>query len=172
MERIERRKNPAIRKVLRWLLLLAVMIAVVYGYTRIPYFVVKQNMTLQYNYTYKSYDEVLAKREKYLTEEYFSVYSTYDSVIQQIQFIKEHKESCKLILLELGRREQDGAIPYTLVYELSYEDGETPTQRIHIEGRQEMERCWGIWWKVSGNGVFHSCMDLGAENEHAGHSHE
>lgn len=167
MDRIERRPNPVRKKIFRWLLLLAVMIAVVYGYMRIPYFVVKQNLTLQHNYTYETYAEVLKRRAPYLTEEYLKKFDTYASIQEQIEYMKEHKESCRLLSLEIGTRQKDGSIPYSAVYEISYADGETKTKRIHTEGIQSMKRTWLIWWKVSDNGITHSCTDLDAEETHS-----
>lgn len=167
MERIERKRNSVIKKIVRWLLLLAGMIVIVYGYTRIPYFVVKQNLTLQNNYSYENYDEVLEKRRIYLSDEYMKRFETYDSMQQKMQYMKEHKEACRLISLELGTRNRDGSIPYTAVYELSYEDGVTSSQRVHVEGVQFLEREWFVWWKVTDNGISHSCLYQNVE----GHGH-
>lgn len=167
MERIERKKNPQRKKIFRWIVPLAVVVAVVYGYTRIPYFVVRQNLTLQNNYTYETYDAVLEKRSFYLTKEYYERFQSYHTVLERIRYIKEHKESCRMLSLKLGKRNTDGSIPYTAVYELSYEDGETPSQTIHIEGVQHLERFALIWWKVSENGTTHSCTDLNAEEAHS-----
>lgn len=163
MERIERRPNPVRRKIIRWGLLLAVMAAMVYGYTRIPYFVVKRNLTLQNNYTYETYEKILEKRALYLSEEYLDRFNTYNSMLERRQYIKDHKESCRLIRLELGKRRLDGSIPYTVIYELSYEDGESKTQKVHVEGVQVLERSWLVWWKVRDNQILHSCTDLNAE---------
>ena len=69
---------------------------------------------------------------------------------------------------------------------MSYEDGVLPTERVHIEGKQEVERYLGIWWKVSEDKVTHSCFfngdvdsiieQLREEEEHHhdehGHEHE
>lgn len=164
MERIERKPNPVRKKIIRWCLLLTVMIAIVYGYTRIPYFVVRRNLTLQNNYTYETYEKVLEKRTLYLSEEYLDRFRTYNSMLERQQYMKDHKESCRLLRLELGKRKLDGSIPYTAVYELSYEDGETKNQKIHVEGIQVLERSWLVWWKVSDNLISHSCTDLNAED--------
>lgn len=164
MERIERKPNPVRRKIIRYFLLLAVIIAMVYGYTRIPYFVVKRNLTLQNNYTYETYEKILEKRALYLSEEYIDRFNTYNSMLERKQYIKDHKESCRLIRLELGKRRLDGSIPYTAIYELSYEDGENKTQKVHVEGIQVLERNWLVWWKVCDNLISHSCTDLDAED--------
>lgn len=50
------------------------MSATVYGYTRIPYFVVSQNLMLQYSFNYKDYDEVIERRRKYLAKDFFRAY--------------------------------------------------------------------------------------------------
>lgn len=71
MERIEREKNLKVGKIIRWIILFAVMSATVYGYTRIPYFVVSQNLMLQYSFNYKDYDEVIERRRKYLAKDFF-----------------------------------------------------------------------------------------------------
>lgn len=165
MGRIERRKNPVARKVLKWLLLLTVMIIMVYGYLQIPRFVVKRNLTLQHSYTYESYDAVLEKRETYLTKEYMERFETYPTLIGQKEYIKEHKETCRLIRLELGKRKSDGSIPYEVIYELSYADGETPTQRIHVEGYQMLEKDGWFWWRVNHNVQEHACTDLNMEEQ-------
>lgn len=169
MERIERKPNPVRKKIIRWGLLLAVMIAIVYGYTRIPYFVVKQNLILQLNYTYETYEKILEKRELYLSEEYLDRLRTYSSKLERQQYMKDHKESCRLIRLELGKRKLDGSIPYTAIYELSYGDGETKTQKVHVEGSQVLERSRLVWWKVTENLTLHACTDLDADD---GHVHE
>lgn len=90
---------------------------------------------------------------------------------------------CELFYVELGKRDGDGAIPYTVLYELSYEDGVLPAERVHLEGKQKVERVLGIWWKVSKDEVTHSCFFTGdaerfaeqlREKEHqdSGHSHK
>lgn len=162
MERIERKINPVRKKIIRWCLLLAVMAAMVYGYTRIPYFVVKRNLTLQNNYTYETYEKLLEKRALYLSEEYLERFNTYNSLLEQRQYIKDHKRNSRLIRLELGKRRLDGSIPYTVIYELSYEDGEGKNQKVHVEGVQVLERSWLIWWKVRDNQILHACTDLDA----------
>lgn len=173
MGRIERRKNPVVRKGLKWLLLLAVMIIIVCGYLQIPRFVVKQNLTLQHNFTYENYDEVLKKRGKYLTEEYMERFATYPTLIEQKEYIKEHKETCQLIRLEVGKRQSDGRIPYEVIYEVSYADGETKAQRVHVEGYQILEKDGWFWWRVNHNIKEHACTDLSMEEQQKEtHTHE
>ncbi len=87
MERIERKKNPQRKKIFRWIVPLVVVAAVEYGYTRIPYFVVRQNLTLQNNYTYETYDAVLGKRSFYLTKEYYERFQSYHTVPERIRYL-------------------------------------------------------------------------------------
>lgn len=130
---------------------------------------VKRNLTLQNNYTYSTYDKILKKRKLYLTRQYYDRFTTLDSAIERLRYIKEHKENCYLTLLEIGEeiRGSEGVmIPYTVVYKVNYEDGVTPAQQVHIEGVQKLERTWLIWWKVDENEVIHACTDLFSEIDH------
>lgn len=144
------------------MLLLGVMILVVYGYVRIPYYVAKKSLLLQFNYSYATYNDVFEKRKILLSDTYLKKYYT-NSLEQQLQLMKEQKESSRLLVLELGVRNQDGSIPYTAAYELSYENGEIPTQIVHIEGVQFMEQKWLVCWKVMDNIVTHSCSNQAGE---------
>ena len=185
MERVERKGNEGIRKLFRGVIIVAVILAVWYGCSRIPYFVVKRNLSLQYGFTYENNEAVVERRKKYVTREYYSGLQENEAVRTR-QNIRNHKGRCELFYVELGKRDAEGAIPYTILYELSYEDGVLPTERVHIEGKQEMERYLGIWWKVSEDKVTHSCFfngdvdsiieQLREEEEHHhdehGHEHE
>lgn len=124
MERIEREKNLKVSKIVRWIILLAVILVTVYGYTRIPYFVVRQNLMLQYNFDYKDYDEVIEKRRKYLEDDFFSELTTSNSVIEQRQLLKGKKVICKLLFLEIGMRNAEGEVPYTVIHSCLLPDEE------------------------------------------------
>lgn len=182
MERIERRGNSVIRVLLRVLLVVAIIGAVLYGCSRIPFFVVKKNLALQYGFSYENHEDTVKKREKYVTETYYSLFQT-EAAVQQRQTFKEHEAKCEILYLKLGERDADGAVPYTIIYELSFGDEALSTERVHLEGKQQLERFLGIWWKVNKDDVTHSCLFTGdveafAEQEreydhdHAGHSHE
>lgn len=157
MERVERKGNEGIRKFFRGVIIVAVIGAVLYGCSRIPYFVVKRNLSLQYGFTYENNEAVAEQRKKYVTEEYYSRMQGTEAVRVR-QNIRNHKGTCKLFYVDLGKRDAEGAIPYTILYELSYEGEALPTERVHIEGKQKVERFLGIWWKVSEDRVTHSCF--------------
>lgn len=143
------------------------------AYSKIPYWVVKRNLTLQNNYTYNKYSEILEERKKYLSEQYFNRFTTVDSAIERVQYIQEHKECCSLVLLEIDKaykEKERKMIPYTAVYQVTYEDGITPAQQVHIEGEQEVVRDGLFWWRVNENEVLHACTDLNEETEHK-HEH-
>lgn len=182
MERVERKGNAGLRKIFRIVIIVVAIGAVLYGCSRIPYFVVKRNLSLQYGFTYENNEDVVEKRKKYVSEAYYSTLQENEAV-QRRQIIRDHKGKCELFYVELGKRDMEGAIPYTILYELSYEDGVLPTERVHLEGKQEVERFLGIWWKVSEDKVTHSCFFNGdvetiieqlrkKESHHDGHSHE
>lgn len=157
MERVERKGNEGIRKIFRGLIIVAVLGTIWYGCSRIPYFVVKRNLSLQYGFTYENYEDVVKEREKYVAEAYYSTLQE-EEAVQQRQILSENKARCELFYIALGEIDGDGAIPYTILYELSYEDGKIPVERVHMEGEQKVERFLGIWWKVSENKVTHSCF--------------
>lgn len=183
MERVERKGKEGIRKLFRAVIIVAVLGAVCYGCSRIPYFVVKRNLSLQYGFTYENNETVVEQRKKYVSEEYYSSLQE-NEAIRVRQNIRDHKGRCELLYVKLGERNMDGEIPYTVLYELSYEDGALPMERVHIEGRQEVERFLGIWWKVSDDKVIHSCLFNGdvdsiieqlreeEEHHHDEHAHE
>lgn len=95
-----------------------------------------------------------------------------NSVIEQRQLLKDKKVSCEMLFLEIGMRNAEGEVPYTVIYELNYGDGETPAERVHIEGIQKIKCSFGFFWKVIGNGVRHSCLLPDEEEVHFEHSHE
>ncbi len=174
MGRIKRKVNPIWEKTVRVLLLCIGVMALVYVYSKIPYGVVKRNLTLQNTYTYSEYSDILEERKKYLTEQYYNRFTTVGSAMERVQYIKEHKECCSLVLLEIGkmyREKERTMVPYTAVYKVTYEDGVTPAQQVHIEGEQEVVRDGLLWWRVNENVVTHACTDLTEETEHM-HEHE
>lgn len=182
MERVERKGNEGIRKLFRGIIIAIVIGLVWYGCSRIPYFVVKRNLSLQYGFNYENYEDMVEKRKKYVSKAYYSTLQK-NETIQQRQSLSEDKARCELFYVELGKIDSDGTIPYTILYELSYEDGTIPVERVHMEGKQKVERFLGIWWKVSEDKVTHSCFFDGdaekiieelreKEEHHGGHAHE
>ncbi|MBQ8800657.1 MAG: hypothetical protein IJZ55_13970 [Lachnospiraceae bacterium] len=182
MERVERNGNEGLRKIIRFVVIGAIIGAVLYGCSRIPYFVVKRNLSLQYGFTYENNENVVEQRKKYVSERYYSMLYE-DASVRVRQNIRDHKGKCELFYVQLGKRDAEGEIPYTVLYELSYEDGALPTERVHIEGKQKVERFLGIWWKVDEDRVTHSCFFNGdvepiieelrrEEHNHSEHAHK
>ena len=181
MERVERNGNEGLRKAIRFVIIGVILGGILYGCSRIPYFVVKRNLSLQYGFTYENNEEVVEQRKKYVSEKYYSMLYE-DASVRVRQNIRNHKGKCELFYVELGTLDVDGIIPYTILYELSYEDGALPTERVHIEGKQKVERFLGIWWKVTEDRVTHSCFFNGdveeiieqlreEEHNHSEHTH-